>query len=155
MFTYPTNYEFSLPLRTIYTLNSATSHTSPADFKILLLEHISNLPSQPCTLPPAFLSNFVRKTFPLELENVGFDQALTALDYIRDLEVRRQKELEKASRARGENDLKVQALRAKSIKVEKFYASAIAGIRRWVSPEINTRFSFHHCKNILNIAFRP
>lgn len=131
--TYPSNYEFALPLRTIYTLNSTTPHTSPADFKMLLLEHISNIPSQPCTLPPPFLSTFVRKTFPHELENVEFDQALTALDYIRDLETRRKKELEKAVRARGENDRKIQDLTTKSTKIEQFYAKAIAGIRRWVS----------------------
>lgn len=110
---------------------------------MLLLEHISNLPSQPCTLPPVFLSTFVRKTFPLQQENVEFDQALTALDYIRDLEVRRQKELDKAVRARGESDKKIQALRAKSIKIEKFYASAIAGIRRWVSPKAKKIVSYN------------
>ncbi|KAH0609428.1 uncharacterized protein H6S33_012914 [Morchella sextelata] len=129
--TYPSTYEFTLPLRTIYTLNSATPHTSPADFKMLLLEHISNIPAQPHTLPPNFLATFVRRTFAAELKNVEFDQALTALDYIRDLENRRKKELEKAVRARGENDRKIQGLRTKSIKIEQFYARAIAGIRRW------------------------
>lgn len=133
MLTYPSTYEFTLPLRTIYTLNSATPHTSPADFKMLLLEHISNIPAQPHTLPPNFLATFVRRTFAAELKNVEFDQALTALDYIRDLENRRKKELEKAVRARGENDRKIQGLRTKSIKIEQFYARAIAGIRRWVS----------------------
>jgi hypothetical protein len=137
--TYPATYDLPLPLRTIYTLNSATPHTSPADFKLLLMEHISNLPSQPCTLPPAFLATFVRKCFPREIGDVEFDQALTALDYIRDLEVRRQKELAKAAKARGESDKRVQILRIKSIKTEQFYARAIAGIRRWVdSPPQST-----------------
>ena len=130
---YPATYDFALPLRTIYTLNSTTPHTSPADFKLLLLEHISNLPSQPCTLPPSFLCTFIRKCFPRDLENVQFDQALTALDYIRDLEIRRSKELEKAARARGEGDRRIVNLRIKSIRTEQFYARAIAGIRRWVS----------------------
>ena len=96
------------------------------------MEHISNLPSQPCTLPPAFLATFVRKCFPEEIGDVEFDQALTALDYIRDLEVRRQKELTRAAKARGEGDWRIQNLRIKAIKTEQFYARAIAGIRRWV-----------------------
>jgi hypothetical protein len=130
--THPATYDFALPLRTIYTLNSTTPHTSPADFKLLLMEHISNLPSQPCTLPPSFLSTFVRKCFPQDLANVDFDQALTALDYIRDLENRRKQELEKAAKARGEGDRRIEILRNKSFKTEQFYARAIAGIRRWV-----------------------
>ncbi|CAZ81771.1 unnamed protein product [Tuber melanosporum] len=152
---YPATYDFALPLRTIYILNSTTPHTSPADFKLLLLEHISNLPSQPCTLPPSFLSTFVRKCFPRDLENVQFDQAFTALDYIRDLEVRRSKELEKAARARGEGDRRIVNLRVKSIRTEQFYARAIAGIRRWtLLHELSiTPFNKFNCIAILNTLY--
>ncbi|PWW80621.1 hypothetical protein C7212DRAFT_350036 [Tuber magnatum] len=152
---YPATYDFALPLRTIYILNSTTHHTSPADFKLLLLEHISNLPSQPCTLPPSFLSTFVRKCFPRDLGNVQFDQAFTALDYIRDLEIRRSKELEKAARARGEDDRRIVNLRIKSIKTEQFYARAIAGIRRWtLLHELSiTPFNKFNCIATLNTLY--
>jgi hypothetical protein len=101
------------------------------------MEHLQNIPAQPCTLPPVFLTTFIQKCFPQKFEDVDFDQALTALDYLRDLEIRRKKELEKAIRARGQYDSKIVNLRNRSIKLDRTYAVALTGIRRFVS--------FLHC----------
>jgi hypothetical protein len=97
------------------------------------MEHIQNMPPQPCTLPPIFLTTFIQRCFPQNFEDVDFDQALTALDYLRDLEHRRKKELEKAVRARGQYDSKIVNLRNRSIKLDRTYAVALTGIRRFVS----------------------
>jgi hypothetical protein len=39
---------------------------------------------------PSFITSFVRRCFPFEIAKVDFGQALTALDYLRDLETRRE-----------------------------------------------------------------
>ncbi|KAL7272096.1 hypothetical protein RUND412_005106 [Rhizina undulata] len=153
--TYPSTYEFTLPLRTIYTLNSANLHTSPNDFKLLLMEHISNLPSQPCTLPPAFLKMFIKKCFPADIEDVDFDQAFTVLDYLRDLECRRKKNFEKLTRLRGVYDRKVMELKARTQKVDQLYARDLVGIRRWtLINELSLRpFNRFNCIAILNTLY--
>jgi hypothetical protein len=97
------------------------------------MEHLQNIPAQPCTLPPVFLTTFIQKCFPQTFGDVDFDQALTALDYLRDLEHRRNKELEKAIRARGQYDSKIVNLRNRAIKLDRTYAVALTGIRRFVS----------------------
>jgi hypothetical protein len=125
-------YETRLPLRTIYTLNSQTSCISTADFKTMLMEHVQTTPGQPCTLPPVFLTTFIRKCFPEQIDCVDFDQALTALDYLSDLELRRKKEMDKAIHARGPHDSKVIALRNKSAKLDLIYAKSLVGLRRFV-----------------------
>lgn len=112
--SYPGTYE--LPLRTMYALNCASrsQSSSPtansptsADFyehhpelqtantrmTNSLLAQISQLPSQPASLPPSFITMFVKRCFTPELHWVDFPQALTALDYLRDLEARRRKEV--------------------------------------------------------------
>ncbi|KAI5286269.1 hypothetical protein KEM52_002064, partial [Ascosphaera acerosa] len=43
---------------------------------------------------PSFLTSFIRRCFVADLEYIDFPQALTALDYVRDLEVRRIAEME-------------------------------------------------------------
>ena len=98
----------------------------------MLLEHLQNQPVQPCTLPPAFLTSFVDNCFPAALDRVDFNQALTALDYLRDLELRRQQDLAKAVRARGLADPKIAQLSARSVKLDHLYAKALVGVRRWV-----------------------
>jgi len=91
------------------------------------------MPEQPCTLPPIFLTTFVKDCFPQNLEDVDFDKALTALDYLCDLEHRRKRELEKATKARGEHDAKIRILNSRSAKLDRIYAIALTGIRRFVS----------------------
>lgn len=71
--------------------NPANVSDTAALFKAQLMSQIAQLPSQPCSLPPSFISSFVRRCFPPVIEEVDFPQALTALDYLRDLENRRRK----------------------------------------------------------------
>ena len=54
------------------------------------------MPNQPTSLPPSFITSFARKCFTSDLSDVDFAQALTALDYIRDLELRRRREMQAA-----------------------------------------------------------
>ncbi|KAI9797479.1 MAG: hypothetical protein M1835_000421 [Candelina submexicana] len=72
---------------------NAAALASNAHFKSSLMTQIAQLPSQPVSLPVAFISGFVRRCFVCEYGNVDFSQALTALDYLRDLENRRRKEM--------------------------------------------------------------
>lgn len=67
-----------------------------ARLKAHLMAQIAQLPSQPPSLPPSFVTSFVRRCFPSNLEEVDFPQALTALDYLKDLENRRRKEVRSA-----------------------------------------------------------
>ncbi|PGH18689.1 hypothetical protein AJ80_04437 [Polytolypa hystricis UAMH7299] len=74
---------------------AAVTNTA-ARFRAHMMSQIAQLPQQPASLPPAFISSFVRRCFPPELEEVDFPQALTALDYLKDLETRRKHDLEAA-----------------------------------------------------------
>ncbi|PGG95299.1 hypothetical protein AJ79_10136 [Helicocarpus griseus UAMH5409] len=78
--------------------NSAFNNVNntAALFKMHLMSQISQLPTQPCSLPPNFITSFVRRCFPENLAFVDFPQALTALDYLRDLEQRRVKDIKAA-----------------------------------------------------------
>lgn len=130
---------------------SATEH-----FKSCLMTHISQLPSQPFSLPPSFITSFVRRCFTTDLCKVDFTQALTALDYLKDMENRRKRELMltlqrlgldqgPANQAR-EDDCKhsrisewVASMQDKERKVEALYTQVYIGLRRWV------RFYSVHC----------
>lgn len=79
--------------------NSKSSFDSPsydtnAEFRACLSKTVAELSSQPCSLPPSFIISFVRRCFCLDLSDVDFAQALTALDYIRDLQGRWKKEID-------------------------------------------------------------
>jgi hypothetical protein len=99
---------------------------------------LSDLPAQPCTLPPIFLTSFIKKCFPADFTSVDFDQALTALDYLRDLDMRRKNEVEKATKAKGQYDTKIKQMQNRLQKLDLLYAKALVGIRRFVrcSPPI-------------------
>lgn len=187
--TYSGSYE--IPLRTMYTLNSApraqplphslsrsgtpipptgfgatpsptttqfpeeqrqqaAAEAATAHFKSCLMTQISQLPSQPCSLPPSFITSFVRRCFPFDIATVDFAQALTALDYLRDLETRRRREIASALRRlsidpstlgkEGDEISKkypgvvawVKAIEDKERKVEALYTQVYIGLRRWV-----------------------
>ena len=77
---------------------------------------------------------------------VDFPQALTGLDYLRDLETRRRREIAGACRRLGidgaasENATKYRqvgewqrSIEEKERRCEALYASVYIGIRRWVS----------------------
>lgn len=174
---YPATYE--IPLRTMYTLNcnpaknptqsrpetafstrssssgkSASSEDSidaATDFRSQLMHQISRLPSQPCSLPASFLTSFVRRTFPAELEAVDFCQALTALDYLKDLENRWKKEMNSAIdrlrltredvEAPFRSELAIQhpevitwysKITNNAKQLEALYTQIYIGLRRWV-----------------------
>ena len=183
---YPVSYE--IPLRTMYTLNSAPraqplphqpsrpgsgqsnagrattpEGTSPGGnpqrdaaaiaaehFKSNLMAQISHLPSQPCSLPPSFITSFVRRCFSDDLTLVDFPQALTGMDYLRDMEARRRRELTAALRRLGINKNSVAAvgeqttrdnpaittwvqnMEKKERKVEALFTQVYVGLRRWV-----------------------
>ncbi|XRM38195.1 hypothetical protein ABZX51_001626 [Aspergillus tubingensis] len=195
---YPGTYE--IPLRTMYSLNcnptrqpapgtrapetafhrptnSSTSQDSldpAADFRAQLTHQISRLPSQPCSLPPTFVTSFLRRCFTPELEEVDFPQALTALDYLKDFETRRRKEVADAlQRLKVEpNDVKEKAQLAKKNpgaltwletvtvqgrRVEALYTQIYVGLRRWtlINEMLMEPFNKANCIAMLNTLFPP
>ena len=125
---------------------STTEH-----FKSCLMTHVSKLPSQPFSLPPSFITSFVRRCFAADLCMVDFTQALTAMDYLKDIDNRRQRELgaallrlgiEKDSPERTKEEIRnkyprvyhwVEEMLEKERKVEALYTQLYIGLRRWVS----------------------
>jgi len=57
-----------------------------------LVTEVSKSSRKESSLPPAFITSFLQKVFPAQLECVDFPQALTALDYLKDIDNRRRKE---------------------------------------------------------------
>jgi hypothetical protein len=132
-------------------------HAATTQFKASLMSHISQLPSQPCSLPPSFVTSFVRRCFTPELDKVDFLQALAGLDYLKDLETRRRKEVVAAFRRLGlttdpsmserEELTKqypgvatwVKAIEEKERHVLALYTQVHLGLRRWVSISPNYR----------------
>ncbi|KAK4932271.1 hypothetical protein LTR66_015984, partial [Elasticomyces elasticus] len=202
LFTYPGTYE--LPLRTMYTLNSASSHPpspttstsvagnafpSPsqqeqqhsmstaiaaAQLRANLMSHIAQQPSQPQSLPPSFITTFVRKCFAVDLAQVDFPQALTALDYLKDLETRRRNEVLAALTHLGISKTDVadreviakatprvyewmQRLEEKEVKVEILYTHVYLGLRRWtlVNEMMLQPFNKQNCLAMLNTLYPP
>ncbi|KAL8945095.1 MAG: hypothetical protein Q9211_000368 [Gyalolechia sp. 1 TL-2023] len=125
------------------------SHLATDHFKSCLMTHISQLPSQPFSLPPVFITSFVRRCFTADLCLVDFTQALTALDYLKDLENRRKREvtlalqrlgLDKDSIGQSDEELKknhpriaewAQGMQEKGKKIESLYTHVYLGLRRW------------------------
>lgn len=124
-------------------------------FKECLLNHLKQLPSRQVSLPASFISSYVRKCFPQELCDVDFTMALTALDYLKDLESRRRRELAHVferlgldKNRLGEAELEVGrahldwavSMHAKDGKVESLYTEVYVALRRWVRyPKILDR----------------
>ncbi|KAJ5628845.1 hypothetical protein N7490_011073 [Penicillium lividum] len=175
---YPASYE--IPLRTMYTINcnpvknpkgpekenaweksprdsssaksssSSDSIDASADFRSQLIHQISRLPSQPCNLPPVFLTSFLRRVWTPELEDIDFPQALTSLDYLKDLNGRWQKEMSNAThrlnitRSDAEDPVHsglalnypgvmawLDNMSAKGRTMEALYTQIWVGLRRW------------------------
>jgi hypothetical protein len=121
------------------------------NFTAQLMSHIEKLPAQEKTLPPSFIVSFVSRCFHPCLHQVDFPQALTAMDYLRDLEKRRCYEYVEAFKRLGisiENfDADVEAvsdrypgialwaknMQGKNKKAESYYSIMYLGLRRWVS----------------------
>ncbi|KAL2868588.1 uncharacterized protein BJX67DRAFT_45648 [Aspergillus lucknowensis] len=190
---YPGTYE--IPLRTMYALNCnptrqpapsalpetafARRPTSPKssaaeDLRAQLTHQIARLPSQPCSLPPAFITSFLRRCFASQLEDVDFLQSLTGLDYLRDLETRRKKEVAAALQRLGvePNDLKpnsdfakkypgviawIESINVKGRKVEALYTQIYIGLRRWtlLNEMLMEPLNKANCIAMLNTLFPP
>ncbi|KAF1983587.1 hypothetical protein K402DRAFT_423692 [Aulographum hederae CBS 113979] len=159
--------------------NSQTHMTdaqySTAQFTSSLVAQLSQLPHHTTSLPPKFVTNFVKKIFPPELHMVDFPQALTALDYLKDLENRRQKEARDALARLGVEvgadgvDYEtltrrfprvatwVHALEEKEKHVENFYSTLWVSLRRWIL--INEMslppFNKQNCHAMLNTLYPP
>ncbi|KAI5813802.1 hypothetical protein BZA77DRAFT_112605 [Pyronema omphalodes] len=153
--TYGDIYPARLPLRTIFTLNCQTGASSPNTFRGELMKLLSDLPAQPCTLPPIFLTSFIKKCFPADFASVDFDQALTALDYLRDLDMRRKNEVEKAMKAKGQHDTKIKQMQNRLQRLDLLYAKALVGIRRFtLIHELSApKFSRVQCSALLNTLY--
>ncbi|OCK84480.1 hypothetical protein K432DRAFT_389465 [Lepidopterella palustris CBS 459.81] len=146
-----------------------------AHFTSALMSQISQLPSQPCSLPPSFIVSFVARCFHPQLIMVDFPQALTALDYLKDLETRRRNEMAAAFRRLGvlPNTVGTEAddfsdrypgvakwvatIEAKEKKAEAYYTQLYVGLRRWVLiNELSLEpFNKHNCVAMLNTLYPP
>ncbi|KAF2001434.1 hypothetical protein P154DRAFT_169662 [Amniculicola lignicola CBS 123094] len=151
------------------------SESSTMNFASTLMNHMVSLPAQPSSLPPAFIVSFVSRVFHPSLSLVDFPQALTALDYLRDLETRRRKEVAAAfdrlgihadSFATDVDDVAERypgvALWAKNIqgknkKAEGHYAHLYMGVRRWIMiNELSLQpFNKLNCMGMLNTLLPP
>ncbi|KAA8647235.1 hypothetical protein EYZ11_004735 [Aspergillus tanneri] len=157
---------------------STSSQDAPwgrdSDFRALLTHHMSLLQSQPCSLPPTFVTSFLRRCFTPELENVDFPQALTGLDYLKELEGRRKKEvaaalhrlevqpedLHKNSEFRKKYPgvvTWIEALSLKNRNMEALYTQIYIGLRRWtlINEMLMEPFNKANCIAMLNTLFPP
>ena len=197
---YPDTYE--IPLRTMYTLNSAshtkqpasptnmvgnafpsidmqeassmTTATAAAQLRANLLSHIAQQPVRPQSLPPSFITTFVRRCFSTSLAQVDFPQALTALDYLKDLEMRRRHEIlvalnhlgveradvqnrEKVAREYPNAYLWIEAMEEKERKLDFLYTHVYLGLRRWTLVNEMSLKPFHkqNCLAMLNTLYPP
>lgn len=148
--------------------------TAAAQLRANLMSHMTEQPASPTSLPPSFITSFVRKCFSPELSQVDFPQALTALDYLRDLEVRRRKEIVAAFDKLGvdKNDFQDRAtlekkypgvlqwldeLEKKEKRVEALYTHVYLGLRRWtLINEMSLQpFNKMSCFAMLNTLYPP
>ena len=148
--------------------------TAAAQLRANLMSHIAQLPSQPCSLPPTFVTSFVRRCFPPDLDQVDFPQALTALDYLKDLEIRRRREVVAALDRLGvqRNDIChkdilskkypgvlrwVIDIEEKERKIEATYTQVYIGLRRWtmINELSLTPFNKSNCIAMLNTVYPP
>ncbi|KAJ5551114.1 hypothetical protein N7535_000943 [Penicillium sp. DV-2018c] len=156
--------------------SDAPSFDTNAEFRACLTRTVSELPSQPCTLPPSFIISFVRRCFPLDLADVDFAQALTALDYTRDLQNRWKKETKAAFNRLNVGPADVsdpdnselareypnvlewyKDLSAKARVIDWLYTQVYVGLRRWVlvNEMMLEPFNKANCLALLNTLFPP
>ncbi|KAF2240765.1 hypothetical protein BU26DRAFT_189275 [Trematosphaeria pertusa] len=161
------------PIAGQLTWNDAES--ASINFTSQLMHHINSLPQQPSSLPPTFIVSFVSRIFHPSLSLVDFPQALTALDYLRDLETRRRKEMV-AAFARVhihpesfEADIDAisgkypgialwaKNLEGKNKKAELYYAKMWLGVRRWIMINELSLHPFNkiNCMGMLNTLLPP
>ncbi|OQD85695.1 hypothetical protein PENANT_c009G05163 [Penicillium antarcticum] len=147
-----------------------------AQFRAFLTRTVSQLPSQPCSLPPSFTTSFVRRCFCLDLAEVDFAQALTALDYLKDLQDRWKKEIDAAFRrlnvtADDARDAKnselasqypgvmawYQEINGKARMIDFLYTQVYVGLRRWIliNEMMLEPYNKPNCLALLNTLLPP
>ncbi|KIW69691.1 hypothetical protein PV04_05553 [Phialophora macrospora] len=162
------------PAAAVEEQQNMTTMTAAAQLRATLVQHISQIPSQPASLPPSFITSFVRRCFPRELDQVDFPQALTAMDYLKDLEVRRRREVVAALDKLGidQADIShrdklaqkypgvlrwVMDIEERERKVEALYTQVYLGLRRWtlINELSLTPFDKGNCLAMLNTLYPP
>ncbi|RMZ83318.1 hypothetical protein DV737_g1715, partial [Chaetothyriales sp. CBS 132003] len=160
--------------RAIEEQRNLVAHTAAIQLKSTLMHHIAGLASQPTSLPPGFIASFVRRCFPPELEQADLPKALIALDYLKDLEVRRRREVVAALDKLGihREDLGhrnrlakkypgvmqwVVGIEEQERKVEQLYTQVYIGIRRWtlINELCLQPFNKANCIAMLNTLYPP
>ncbi|SMR54195.1 unnamed protein product [Zymoseptoria tritici ST99CH_3D1] len=150
-----------------------TAHTPT--FTEDLLAQVSQLSKASASLPPSFIIEFAQKCFLSDLKDVDFPQALTGLDYLKDLEMRRRREVASAM-SRLQIDRKsldqnasgllhmspevlqwVKSVEEKERKIDHLYTSVFVGIRRWILINEFSLLPFHkhNCVGMLNTLYPP
>ncbi|KAF2457576.1 hypothetical protein BDY21DRAFT_371751 [Lineolata rhizophorae] len=159
-----------------HSQNAPWSRIDPqgsANFTASLMQQLSHSKGQPLSLPPSFITSFVRRAFPVELHWVDFPQALAALDYLKDLEQRRRREIAAALRRLGidrtadaagdvldkspEAAAWVQEVYDKDRKAEALYSQVYVSLRRWIliNEMSLAPFNKHNCMAMLNTLYPP
>ncbi|CDM34014.1 hypothetical protein DTO013E5_1744 [Penicillium roqueforti] len=154
----------------------APSYDTNAEFRACLSKTVAEVPSQPCALPPSFIISFVRRCFCLDLSEVDFAQALTALDYIRTLQNRWKKEIDAAFNrlnvtsedARDPEHSEVarnypnlltwyENISNKARTIDFLYTQVYIGLRRWVlvNQMMLEPFDKANCLALLNTLLPP
>ncbi|ORY13280.1 hypothetical protein BCR34DRAFT_481376 [Clohesyomyces aquaticus] len=151
------------------------AETSTMNFTSALMSHMCSLPSQPSSLPPSFIVSFVTRCFHPTLGLVDFPQALTALDYLKDLENRRRREVAAAyerlnipydgvtADVNAHSDrfpgiaLLAKNIEGKSRKAVAYYCQLYLGLRRWILVnELSLQpFNQLNCVAMLNTLLPP
>ena len=139
------------------------------------MAQMSQLPMQPTSLPPSFITSFVRRCFPTDLVLVDFPQALTGLDYLKDLETRRRREvagamgrleIDKSALSDDAASLSatypgalqwIKSIEEKERKVEALYTQLYVALRRWILiNELSLLpYNKHNCVAMLNTLYPP
>ena len=201
--SYPGTYDISL--RRMYELNSGqrtvnppsaapspslnsnsptktsfpwTDHQSRAtQFAASLSEQIATPKHVPGSFPPAFVTNFVKKIFAADLPMVDFDNALTALDYMKDLEMRRRRDVAAALRSVGVHDTAadmvdltdetvgrdkrmtawINLLEGREKRADALYTQCYLSVRRWIMIHklSTTPLDTRDCHAMLNTLYPP
>lgn len=131
----------------------SASETAITAFQASLMNQLKSLPTRNSSLPPSFINNFVLKVLHPDVEMCDWIQALTALDYLKDLETRRRKETAGAFERLNIHQeswdadmaemaeqfpgiaLWINNIEGKNKKAEQYYAAIWLNIRRWVRQD--------------------
>lgn len=120
------------------------------DFNAMMENHVARLPSQPCSMSVVFLLKFLRGCFTENSDDVDFNQALSAIDWMRDLHIRWKKGFDSALAALGITRTDLEELDhgqlaakfptsigwlwdmfAKAHNLEAMYGQLYLNLRRW------------------------